>query len=128
MISTGQKNEENYTFLHFAAGNGFVEIMNELLAHPAINVNLKDNDGYTPCLHGTLQGHLSVVDVFLSVITMGAPLCGMRLAKERKGWWRASLRWQRPGRCQEQERNRQVGWQGIPHLEIAKKERPKSCL
>ena len=47
---------QNLTPLHYACNNGFDAIVPLLLAHPAINVNLKTLDGRTPFLLACYSG------------------------------------------------------------------------
>jgi len=53
------------TALHFASISGQVEVVKLLLAHPAINVNVKDRSGTTPLSLVCESGNLSCVRLLL---------------------------------------------------------------
>ena len=59
------EDDTQWTPLHIASIRGHLEVVKLLLAHPNINVNLKDNDGQTLFLLGCLNGHVLVVRVLL---------------------------------------------------------------
>ena len=54
-----------WTALHLASYTGHVEIVKVLLAHPRINVNLKDVDGCTSIFLACSSAHVSVVRLLL---------------------------------------------------------------
>ena len=57
--------EDQWTPLHAASLKGYVEVAKLLLAHPNINVNLKDSIGQTPLLFCCQWGHVSLVRLLL---------------------------------------------------------------
>ena len=63
-MSTGQIST-NGTSLHIASGYGHVEVVKLLLAHPNIDVNVKNDDGRTPVSHSCWNGKVSVGQVLL---------------------------------------------------------------
>ena len=58
-------NQSQDTSLHRASCDGHAEVVKLLLAHPAISVNPKTNNGQTPFSLACLNGHVSVVSVLL---------------------------------------------------------------
>jgi len=54
-----------YTGLHLACARGHDAIAANLLAHPAINVNQKDNDGCTPFTRACINGRISCARLLL---------------------------------------------------------------
>ena len=57
------EDDNNTTALHWASQYGQVEIVKVLLAHPGINVNVRDIDGRTPLQIACENGLESVVQV-----------------------------------------------------------------
>jgi len=57
-VNVNWKNQDDYGFtaLHAACWEGHDSIVSLLLAHPDIDVNLKDKDGWTPFLISCYQG------------------------------------------------------------------------
>ena len=55
----------NWTLLHVASYRGRVEVVKLLLAHLAIDVNVKNDEGQTPLSFGCEKGRVSVVRVRL---------------------------------------------------------------
>jgi len=55
------------TALHCACRRGHAEVVKVLLAHSAINVNLKTQEGATPLILGCAWGHVSVVCLLLRI-------------------------------------------------------------
>ena len=51
-----QDSSDGWTGLHYASQNGHDKIVRMLLAHPDIDVNLKDYDGSTPFLWTCREG------------------------------------------------------------------------
>ena len=64
-VNWANETERNWTFLHLASCNDHAEVVKLLLAHPAIEVNLKDKYGKTPFLLACAFGRVSVVRVLL---------------------------------------------------------------
>jgi len=56
---------DQWSPLHLASALGHVEVVKRLLAHPNINVNLKNSDERTPLSYGCWIGQVSVVEVLL---------------------------------------------------------------
>jgi len=64
-----------------------IEVVKLLLAHPAIDVNVKNRGGCTPFYYACAGGHLSVIELLLKdpvsmshwMIMMAALHCGMPL-------------------------------------------------
>jgi len=54
-VNWANENYFRYTALHIASREGRYHIVKALLAHPQINVNVKDRHGYTPCALSCLQ-------------------------------------------------------------------------
>ena len=54
-----------WTALHAASCNDYVEVVKALLAHTHISVNMQDSDGRTPLSFGCLKGYVSIVRVLL---------------------------------------------------------------
>ena len=54
-----------WTALHVASIRGHAEVVKLLLAHPDVDVNIKDDGGQTPFSLGCLRGEVSVVEVLL---------------------------------------------------------------
>lgn len=59
------QNDIGKTPLHFAAENGYKEVVEALLDKDGIDVNAKDNDGKTPLHFAADNGHKEVVEVLL---------------------------------------------------------------
>ena len=57
--------DEHWTSLHTASFRGHLEVVKLLLAHPNVNVNLKNCDGQTPLSFGCEYGQVSVVRLLL---------------------------------------------------------------
>jgi len=60
-----ENHEVHSTALHVASNDGHVEVVKLLLAHPVINVNLRDKFGRTAFLLGCFSGEVSVVQLLL---------------------------------------------------------------
>ena len=56
---------DGHAALHGASKHGYVEVVKLLLAHPNININLKDIHGQTPLSIGCQYGKVSVVRLLL---------------------------------------------------------------
>ena len=66
-VNISEKNEEGYAALHYAAGNGHVDVVKLLLKRGAA-VHSKSNAGSTPLCLAARYGHLDVVKVLLRYI------------------------------------------------------------
>jgi len=53
-------NNNQWSALHSASFNSHVEVVELLLAHPSIDVNVKNEDGDTPFLYCCLMGGCSI--------------------------------------------------------------------
>jgi hypothetical protein len=79
---------DGWTYLHSACAVGHHEIVSALVAHPDINVNLKNSEGFTPFLVGCWGGYVEVVKVLLKdscgldINMMAALHCGVHLAMD----------------------------------------------
>mmetsp|Transcript_5040 Transcript_5040/g.5513 ORF Transcript_5040/g.5513 Transcript_5040/m.5513 type:complete len:688 (+) Transcript_5040:53-2116(+) len=58
---------EGWTLWHYLSYRGYVELMHQLFETfgSAINVNVLNNDGFTPLFYASQQGHLSLVELLL---------------------------------------------------------------
>jgi len=102
-LNVNWQNQEGWTALHWACGNGGDGILLLLLAHPDIVLNLKTNGGRTPFYVACRQAHLSCVRLLLkdSRVKVNEPSSGghtpLRSATfqghtEVIRWWIASGR------------------------------------
>jgi len=66
-LNVNWKNEESYarTALFVSCWNGCYSVVSILLAHPDINPNLKEMDGWTPFMTACLSGRTSCVRLLL---------------------------------------------------------------
>ena len=64
-VNWWNQNENKYTSLHIACVNGHDPIVAILLAHPAIDVNMKSSSGNTPFLWAFYNGRTSCVRLLL---------------------------------------------------------------
>ena len=92
VINVNWKNPDHsqWSGLHAASFYGHAEVVKLLLAHPNIDVNMKNISGQTPFSIGCWQGRVTVVRVLLKdpvstlhlMTTIGALHCGMHLVME----------------------------------------------
>lgn len=52
---------QEFTALHMAARGGHLGLVNTLLQHPLINVNITDSDDCTPLHHACYHGYTDIV-------------------------------------------------------------------
>lgn len=64
-VNWRNQNEKFHTALHVACEFGYVEIVQLLLCHPQINVNLRGALHCTPLMHACKEGKLDVVEMLL---------------------------------------------------------------
>ena len=76
------------TCLRLAAGSGHTETVRYLVGFPQVDVNHKDNDGYTAVLAAAVENHADVVEV---LIDAGADIEGRTTKDVRHSSWRASM-------------------------------------
>jgi serine/threonine-protein phosphatase 6 regulatory ankyrin repeat subunit B len=65
-ININAQDSEGSTALYIAALNGNYDVVKELINHGA-NVNLANNDRWTPLISATGKGHLTTIQALLSV-------------------------------------------------------------
>ena len=62
------KNKNNFTILHCAAHNGWLDVVKELIIEYQFDPDCKDNDGYTPFRTASNSGKQDVVEYLETVI------------------------------------------------------------
>ena len=60
-----RKDNSEWTLLHMACDRGHLQLVQVLLAHPAIDVNLRSFSGSTPLLFACVNGQIEVVKLLL---------------------------------------------------------------
>ncbi|TMW68597.1 hypothetical protein Poli38472_006065 [Pythium oligandrum] len=65
-VNLDAKDEDERTPLHWAAGNGSVDVVEYLVEHAKARVNVQDDAGWTPLMSAASAGHSDVVSFLLS--------------------------------------------------------------
>ena len=65
LIKNNFKDVFGDTALHYACENGHINIVEPLLQHPSIDINLLDNYKRTPMHQAKNHGHLNIVNLLV---------------------------------------------------------------